>query len=73
MGNKSKNKINQPPTGAGKHQSVAPGVNNELKKRSEVVQAQRNHPEENIGDSREEMANRFPDREDNPNRSKAGR
>jgi hypothetical protein len=39
-------------------------------KRSEVLQAQRHHPELNLGDSDEEAA--FGD-ELNPNRPKAGR
>lgn len=73
MGNKSKHKVNQPPTGYGKHQSAASGIDNELKKRSEVVQAQRNNSKLNIGDSREETADRIPGYEKNPYRTKAGR
>jgi len=73
MGNKSKNKVNQPPTGEGKHQSPYSGQENKLRKRSEVLQAQRNHPEENIGSMDDEMALGEPLQKHNPNRPKAGR
>jgi hypothetical protein len=72
--NKSRHKKNLPPTGEGKKQSPLPGKPNELDKRSEVLQAQRNRPEENIGTPDEEMAVRSPlDQEPKPKRPKAGR
>jgi hypothetical protein len=59
MPNKNKDKKNQPPTGEGKKQSPRSGEANKLNKRSEVLQAQRGHAEENItGDDNEEMAAR---------------
>jgi len=73
MVNKNKNKLNQPPTGQGKKQSPHLGRNMELDKRSEVLQAQRMHPELNMGTGEDlEPAERglFPD---NPKRTKAGR
>ena len=73
MANQSKNKKNQPPTGEGKKQSPESGKAGELRKRSEVLQAQRN-PEANFGSEDEEPAN-LPDdaRAANPKRPKAGR
>jgi hypothetical protein len=72
MANNNRNRKNQPPTGQGKSQSRFTGEPRKLGKRSEVVQAQRNHPELNLGDSGEEAASR--ERETlNPDRSKAGR
>ena len=56
MANKSRNKKNQPPTGEGKKQNPFPGEENKLSKRSEVAQAQRNHPEENLLANEEEAA-----------------
>lgn len=74
MGNKSRHKQNQPPTGEGKKQSPRSGKDLELNKRSEVLQAQHNHPEENIGTDDEEISNAPLDQaEDNPKRPKAGR
>jgi hypothetical protein len=75
MPNKNRNKLNQPPTGQGKKQSPYSGSANKLHKRSEVLQAQRNHPEENIGDSADEMNLRSsaPQERSNPLRKKAGR
>lgn len=75
MPNKSRNKQNQPPTGEGKKQSPRAGEPNKLSKRSEVLQAQRNHPEENIGTAAEEEASRSntADEKSNPRRAKAGR
>lgn len=75
MANKSRNKVNQPPTGEGKKQSPRSGEANKLNKRSEVAQAQRNHPEENIGTAAEEEAFRSGQSQgkDNPKRAKAGR
>ena len=75
MANQSRNKKNQPPTGEGKKQSPRSGQANKLNKRSEVLQAQRNHPEENIGTVAEEEAARSstPEQKTNPARKKAGR
>jgi hypothetical protein len=72
MVNNNRNRKNQPPTGQGKAQSRFTGEPRKLGKRSEVVQAQRNHPELNLGDSDEETANREGDTL-NPDRPKAGR
>jgi hypothetical protein len=74
MVNRNKNKLNQPPTGEGKKQSPKPGKPHELYKRSEVLQAQRDHPEENIGTMDEEMELSSPfDEENKATRAKAGR
>jgi hypothetical protein len=75
MPNKNRNKVNQPPTGQGKKQSTRSGEANKLNKRSEVLQAQRGRPEENIGSSEEEEAARpkSPAQVVNPKRMKAGR
>jgi hypothetical protein len=74
MVNRNKNKLNQPPTGEGKKQSPEPGESKELYKRSEVMQAQRDHPEENIGTTDEEMELGSPlDEVHRANRAKAGR
>jgi hypothetical protein len=70
--NKNRNKVNQPPTGQGKHQSPMRGESRKLSKRSDVVQAHRGHPELNLGDSDEEAALREGERR-NPKRPKAGR
>ncbi len=72
MVNNNRNRKNQPPTGEGKHQSPHLGEPHKLMKRSEVVQAQRHHPELNLGDSDEEAAYLGGD-ELNPKRPKAGR
>jgi hypothetical protein len=72
MANKSRNRVNQPPSGEGKHQSPYLGEPRKLAKRSDVVQAQRNHPELNLGDADEEAASSEGD-QPNPERSKAGR
>jgi hypothetical protein len=72
MVNKNKNRRNQPPTGAGKRQSTHLGEPRKLAKRSDVLQAQRHHPELNLGDSDEEAASREGD-QPNPRRPKAGR
>jgi hypothetical protein len=66
------NRRNQPPTGEGKEQSRFRGEPRKLSKRSDVVQAQRGHPELNLGDSDEEAASADGD-ERNPKRPKAGR
>jgi hypothetical protein len=75
MPNKNRNKQNQPPTGEGKKQSPFSGEENKLSKRSEVAQAQRNHPEENLGTAAEEDAftPSGEQRKDNAKRQKAGR
>jgi hypothetical protein len=72
MANPSRNRKNQPPTGEGKRQSPYRGEPRKLAKRSDVLQAQRGHPELNLGDSDEEAAYREGD-ERNPKRPKAGR
>jgi hypothetical protein len=72
MVNSNRNRKNQPPTVEGKHQSRFSGEPRKLNKRSDVVQAQRDHPELNLGDSDEEAAHAEGDRL-NPNRPKAGR
>jgi hypothetical protein len=75
MPNSNRNKQNQPPTAEGKKQSVRAGEPNKLSKRSEVLQAQRNHPEENAGTAAEEEASRSNTAQErnNPMRAKAGR
>ena len=72
MRNKNRNRKNQPPTGEGKKQSPHRGEPQKLMKRSDVLQAQRYHPELNLGDADEEAAFREGD-ERNPKRPKAGR
>jgi hypothetical protein len=72
MANKSRNRKNQPPTGYGKKQPRSQGSPLKLRKRSEVVQAQRGHPELNLGDADEEAAWRSGAPE-HPRRPKAGR
>jgi hypothetical protein len=72
MPNKNRNRKNQPPTGQGKRQAPNLGAPRKLAKRSEVVQAQRDHPELNLGDSDDEAAFREGDQA-NPMRPKAGR
>jgi hypothetical protein len=69
MVNNNRNRKNQPPTGEGKKQSVFRGEPRKLQKRSEVLQAQRNHPELNLG----EEAGVAEGNQPNPNRPKAGR
>jgi hypothetical protein len=72
MVNKNRNRKNQPPTGEGKEQSKHRGEPRKLGKRSDVVQAQRGHPELNLGDAGEEAAWREGD-QPSPGRPKAGR
>jgi hypothetical protein len=70
MANKSRHKLNQPPTGQGKKQSPRSGAANKLNKRSEVLQAAGER--QNIGTAEdEEMAQ--SDQKTNPKRPKAGR
>ena len=52
--NKNRNKLNQPPSGQGKKQSLRSGDANKLNKRSEVLQAA--SAEQNIGTAEEEEA-----------------
>lgn len=55
MPNDQRNRKNQPPSVQGKRQPRH-GEPDKLNKRSEVVQAQRDHPELNLGDERSEEA-----------------
>jgi hypothetical protein len=72
MPNSNRNRVNQPPTGAGKKQSTHLGDPEKASKRSEVLQAQRGHPELNLGSTADEAAAADgPQR--NPRRMKAGR
>lgn len=72
MVNKNRGRQNQPPTGHGKRQSTVLGEPRKLGKRSEVLQAQRDHPELNLGDTDEEAAS-MEGEQPNPLRPKAGR
>jgi hypothetical protein len=72
MANSSKNRKNQPPTGHGKNQPRLGDAPRTLNSSSEVLQAQRGHPELNLGDAEEEAAT--AERVQNPpSRPKAGR
>lgn len=74
MANQSRNKMNQPPTGEGKKQSPKSGHEQELDKRSEVLQAQHEHSELNMGTNAEENAQtQSTDVPTNAKRQKAGR
>jgi len=75
MPNDQRNRKNQPPTGQGKAQSPRRGDPLKLNKRSEVVQAQRHHPELNLGDesSEDAWAGNSEEPVKNPKRPKAGR
>lgn len=68
--NKSRNKLNQLPSGQGKKQSPKPGRNHKLNKRSEVLQA--TDARQNIGTAEDEASTGATDRR-NPRRPKAGR
>ena len=70
MANKSRHKLNQPPTGQGKKQSPRSGAANKLSKRSEVLQAAGER--QNIGTAEDEEAAQSG-QETNPKRPKAGR
>lgn len=72
MVNNNRNRQSQPPTGQGKHQSSVQGESRKLDKRSEVLQAQRGHPELNLGTAEEEAAS-AEGPQPNPNRPKSGR
>src|SRR5437868_9589849 len=71
MPNDNRNRKNQPPTSEGKRQSRYQGEPRKLAKRSDVLQAQRGHPELNLGDADDETAAMEGDRL-NPERPKAG-
>lgn len=72
MANTSRNRKNRPPTGQGKHQSAHKGAPLKLGKRSEVLQAQRHHPELNLGTAADEAA-ALEGEQRNPKRPQAGR
>jgi hypothetical protein len=69
--NKSRRKLNQPPTGEGKKQRPESGQANKLNKRAEVLQAA--GAEQNIGSAEEEEAYTPNNGRKNPLRPKAGR
>jgi hypothetical protein len=68
--NKSRNKLNQPPSGQGKKQNPKPGRNEKLNKRSEVLQA--TDVRQNIGTAEDEASTGAATKR-NPHRPKAGR
>jgi hypothetical protein len=72
MPNSNRNRVNQPPTGAGKKQSRELGGPEKVVKRSEVLQAQRGHSELNLGTTSDEAAHDDGSQR-NPRRPKAGR
>jgi hypothetical protein len=72
MPNSNRNRVNQPPSSAGKKQSRTLGAPEKLGKRSEVAQAQRGHSELNIGTTADEAAP-TEGSQPNPRRMKAGR
>jgi hypothetical protein len=71
VANSSRNRSNQPPTGQDTRQSPAGGEPRKVAKRSDVVQAQRHHPELNLGDRDEDEPGRGQGR--TPGHRKAGR
>ena len=74
MANKSRHKLNQPPTGEGKKQSPQAGAPEKLRKRSIAAQAQHGRADLNIGtDADEAAATPRPANSRNPKRPKAGR
>ncbi|MGH9944826.1 MAG: hypothetical protein ACRD9R_20955 [Pyrinomonadaceae bacterium] len=75
MPNNNRNKANQPPTGEGKKQSPTLGAGEKLDKRSEVVQAQHDRADLNVGTAEDEDAalTHTPGEKNNPRRAKAGR
>jgi hypothetical protein len=73
MGNQSKNKKNQMPTGEGKEQSPRLGESMEMNKRSEVMQAQRFRADLNTGTDEDREPAERSGRVRNPKRPKAGR
>lgn len=72
MSNQSRDKKNQPPTGEGKEQSPNSGTATEQDKRSEVLQAERNHPEMNM-EADDESADTVQDMDTPQKRQRAGR
>lgn len=68
----SHNRKNQPPTAQGKEQSPNVGQAQELDKRSEVLQAERNHPEMNL-EAENESADMVQDMDVPQKRDRAGR
>ncbi len=72
MAESSGKKKNQPPTGEGKEQSPNVGEAQKLDKRSEVLQAQRNHPDLNQGTGDEDSL-QTQDMDVPQKREKAGR
>lgn len=74
MANKSRGKVNQPPTGEGKKQSPRKGAPEKLHKRSIAVQAQHGRADLNVGtDADEAAAVPTPADARKQNRPKAGR
>lgn len=73
MGMLTGKKKNQPPTGEGKEQSPNQGSAQELDKRSEVLQAQRNHPEANFEADDENVDTPVQDMDVPQKRDRAGR
>ena len=73
MANKSRGKVNQPPTGEGKKRSAEQGAEKKLGKRSEVVQAQHDHEELNLGTDADEAAAVPKSGTVDPKRPKSGR
>jgi hypothetical protein len=72
MTNAGKQRKNQPPTGRGKNQPRLGDAPRTLNSSSEVLQAQRGHPELNLGDADEEAATAERTQKP-PSRPKAGR
>ena len=72
MSNQSRGKKNQPPTGESKEQSPNKGSAQERDKRSEVLQAERNHPEMNM-DAADESSDMVQDMDVPQKRERAGR
>jgi hypothetical protein len=70
MANQNKN---EPPTGEGKKQKPYSGEARKLDKRSEVLQAQRNRPEENMDITDEDLATRSEVPGGKIKRAKSGR
>ena len=68
----SHNRKNQPPTSEGKEQSPNVGQAQELDKRSEVLQAERNHPEMNL-EAADESSDMVQDMDVPQKRERAGR
>ena len=73
MANKSRGKVNQPPTGEGKKQSAERGAEKKIGKRSEAAQAQHDRPDLNLGSDADEAAQPKSGAKSDPKRPKAGR